>query len=245
MARPNPRFSSDPSTESGLGTSVSTPKAPSPRATGGTPTTPSSTTAPTKPTTTRKVLTQQEAGQIAQQKFQTQVQALTAPLRHKVQNLKEGLEARGIETSRRLSMENEILAANIEITKIEVELHNIELQNNVNQILQAIDKGKVLVPDYFMNNIAWVKSGAISQQAFLDAYYYLSNQGIIHSAPTEPEIIIEEPIIEEPVFEPEPEITTDQIEPPIEPEPEITTDQVEPPVGVVVGVGVGISGGST
>jgi len=56
--------------------------------------------------------------------------------------------------------------------------------------------GQVLAPDYFQNNITWVKSGAITQQQFLDSYYSLSNQGIIHSAPTEIEEVIE-PVIEE------------------------------------------------
>jgi len=61
--------------------SVSAPKAPSPRATGGTPTAPSSTTAPTRPTTTRKTITPTPAGIAAQEGFKTQVQALTAPIR--------------------------------------------------------------------------------------------------------------------------------------------------------------------
>ena len=77
---------------------VSKPKAPSPRATGGTPTAPSSTTAPTRPTTTRRVLTQQEAGQIAQETFRTRVQTLTAPIRKKIQKLTinyEDLKAQG------------------------------------------------------------------------------------------------------------------------------------------------------
>ena len=64
------------------------------------------------------------------------------------------------------------------------------------------------MPDYFQNNITWVKTGAITQQAFLDSYYYLANEGVIHTAPTEP--IIEEPIIQLPELLPEVEA---QIEP--------------------------------
>jgi len=52
----------------------------------------------------------------------------------------------------------------------------------VTQIINAINENKVIVPDHFQNNIAWVKTGAITHQAFLDAYYYLANQGIIHVA---------------------------------------------------------------
>jgi len=84
MARPNPRFSSDPSTTSGLGTSVSTSKAPSPKQPKiiRTVTAPSvvSAPAPTRPTTTRKTITPTPAGIAAQEGFKAKVQALTAPI---------------------------------------------------------------------------------------------------------------------------------------------------------------------
>jgi len=71
---------------------VTTPKAPSPKAPKiiRTVTTPSvvSAPAPTRPTTTRGVLTQQEAGQIAQETFRTRVQTLTAPIRALIEKLK-------------------------------------------------------------------------------------------------------------------------------------------------------------
>ena len=71
---------------------VTTPKAPSPKAPKiiRTVTAPSVVSAPkavTKPTTTRGVLTQQEAGQIAQETFRTQVQTLTAPIRALIEKL--------------------------------------------------------------------------------------------------------------------------------------------------------------
>jgi len=195
---------------------ISTPKAPSPRATGGTPTAPSSTTTPTKPTTTRRVITQQEAGQIAQETFRTQVQVLTQPIRNTINsltNLAEQFKSAGYgRTPDSGARQNYLLTLEkIEkeekkIIKIEEEQHNIVLQNNVNQIIQAIESGQVLAPDYFQNNITWVKTGAITQQQFLDSYYSLSNQGIIHSAPTEIEEVIEpviEPVIEEVIELPE------------------------------------------
>ena len=80
---------------------------------------------------------------------------------------------------------------------------NVELQANVNQIIQAIESGKILTPDWFHNNIAWVKDGSISQQTFLDAYYTLSHQGLIHAPEPEP---TPEPI-PEPTPEPIPEPT--------------------------------------
>jgi hypothetical protein len=137
------------------------------------------------------------------------VQKLTAPLRDKAHAMSlalQGSEFRHQSKQAIQGFENEMAEINEEIARIEEEEHNIELQNNVNQIINALESGNILFPDYFQNNIAWVKTGAITQQAFLDSYYYLSNQGIIHSAPTEPT----EPIIELPELLPEAEA---QIEP--------------------------------
>jgi len=198
---------------------TTTPKAPSPKAPKivRTVTAPTVATAPkavSKPTTTRGVITQQEAGQIAQETFRTRLQTLTAPIRKKIQKLTinyEDLKAQGggrtPDFGARVSAKivyDQILNEEEKIKQIEVEQHNIELQNNVNQIIQALESGNIIAPDYFQNNITWVKTGAITQQAFLDAYYYLSNQGIIHTAIIEPEIIIEEPT-PEPIPEPTPE----------------------------------------
>jgi len=201
---------------------VSTPKAPSPKAPKSVRTaTPTVTTgAPrTKPTTTRGVLTQQEAGQIAQETFRTRVQSLTASLRTQRASTDDYLSGNGnLPPSRRLQEEEKLARIDKEIAQIEIEQHNIVLQNNVNQIIQTLESGNVIAPDYFQNNIAWVKTGAITQQAFLDAYYYLSNQGIIHTAPIiEP--IIEEPIIEEPIIE-EPFIEIPELLPEVSAEPD-------------------------
>jgi len=208
---------------------VSTPKAPSPK----TPkivrtATPTVTTgAPrTKPTTTRGVLTQQEAGQIAQETFRTRVQSLTASLRIQRKHTADLAFGRNVSPSQRVYQEKVLARIDEEIAQIETEQHNIVLQNNVNQIIQALESGNVTAPDYFQNNIAWVKTGAITQQAFLDAYYYLSNQGIIHTAPIiEP--IIEEPIIEEPIIE-EPIIEIPELLPEViaEPDNSITDNMV-------------------
>jgi len=213
---------------------VTAPKAPSPKAPKIVRTvSPTVTTAPkavAKPTTTRGVLTQQEAGQIVQEKFRTRVQTLTAPIRNIIEKLtihakyQEGLgkgrtpdanaAAAAVIAYKQIDVEEE------KIKKIELEQHNIVLQNNVNQIIQTLESGNIIAPDYFQNNIAWVKTGAITQQAFLDAYYYLSNQGIIHTAIIEPEIILEEPIIEEPIIE-EPLIEIPELLPEVIAEPEI------------------------
>jgi len=192
---------------------VSTPKAPSPKAPKIVRTVaPTVTTAPkavSKPTTTRRVLTQQEAGQIAQETFRTQVQSLTASLRNKRADVKDYLQ-KSLHPSTRADNVQKLARIDEEIAEIELEQHEAVLATNINQIIQAIESGQVLAPDYFQNNITWVKTGAITQQQFLDLYYSLSNQGIIHSAPTEPEVI--EPVIEE-VIEP---VIEEVIEPVIE-----------------------------
>ena len=203
---------------------VSTPKAPSPKAPKivrtAAPTVKAAPKAVSKPTTTRRVLTQQEAGQIAQETFRTKVQSLTTSLRSQRADTVEYLSG-SIHPRTRLHSEEKLRQIDAEIAQIETEQHEAVLATNINQIIQAIESGKVLAPDYFQNNITWVKTGAISQQAFLDSYYHLSNQGIIHSAPTEPEVI--EPVIEEVIVEPEIEEVI--VEPEIEEvivEPEIT-----------------------
>ena len=56
----------------------------------------------------------------------------------------------------------------------------IQLSSNVIQIINTLESGKLLYPDWFNNNIGWVKDGHMTEQEFLTSYYYLSEQGIIH-----------------------------------------------------------------
>ena len=196
-----------------------TPKAPSPRATGGTPSAPSPSAAPKAPSPRSYGITQTAPGQTVQEQFKTKLQTITAPIRNTINKLTDraqALEKEGTGRSPDLGalqsakiVRQEIANQEKMLKEIELQEHNLELQNNVNQIIQALESGNVVAPDYFQNNIVWVKSGAITQQAFLDSYYYLANQGIIHTAPTEP-AIIEEPIIEIPELLPEVEA---QLEP--------------------------------
>ena len=215
MARPNPRFSGDPSTSSGLGTSVSTPKAPSPKQPKivSTVTTPSvvSGTAPTRTTITRKTITQTEAGIAAQAGFKAQLQVLTAPISNMITGLTQNL-ANTREFKTKVLLQKQIQDEEQKIIDIEHELlvefteqADIELSPTVNQIISALESGKQVYPDWFHSNIIWVKSGQITNKAFLDSYYYLSNQGVIHSPITEPVIepIIDEPLIELPELLPE------------------------------------------
>jgi len=222
-------------------TTITTPKAPSPKKpkivktiNGGV----VSVSTPTAPRTAPRTdfgygVTPTAAGIVAQEQFKSQIQTSTAPIREGVTAIQYLTSAKahyGVSTGVTEAEKQikslfeyaakfdahhphlEVIAQQIQdlepqiiIQQKEMEKAGIELGENVKQIIEAIESGKVLAPDYFHNNIIWVQSGEISNKAFLDSYYYLSNQGIIHSAPIEPiiEEIIEEPIIELPELLPE------------------------------------------
>jgi len=172
-----------------------TPKSPSPRATGGTPTATRPQTV-TKSTAQRGQIPQSAAGIAVQEKFKRDLQQiLHAPLsifsspRTQILEKAYGDERRE-DNKKRLKEE---------LDKERQELKNVELASNVNQIIGVLESGGQLYPDWFNNNIVWVKTGQITSEEFLTTYYYLSNQGQIHAPIAEP--IIEEPIIEEPIIE--------------------------------------------
>jgi len=156
-------------------------------------------------------VTPTQEGIKAQQSFTAKLYSVTVPIKNEIDSLKESLlyytsgryqqETAGSTVAyRNLVIEditNKIHNKENEIDTIVEDVINIELQANVNQIIQAIESGRVLVPDYFHNNIAWVKDGSISQQTFLDTYYTLSHQGLIHAPEPEP--------TPEPIPEPTPE----------------------------------------
>ena len=57
------------------------------------------------------------------------------------------------------------------------------LADDIIQILNDINNGVILVPDWFRNNIDWVQSGQITQQEFRTAYNYLVDVQIAHPKP--------------------------------------------------------------
>jgi len=181
------------------------PKAPSPRATGGTPTaTPSGTPTP-KPTGQRGQIPQSAAGIAVQEQFKTQLQnnpivkAATQALNNLYQISKSYNYQRFATATEKDLHERKIVEENQKIQDVEHKLIEVELAANVSQIINALESGQQVYPDWFQNNIIWVKTGQITSQEFLTTYYYLSNQGTIHAPMAEP--IIEEPIIEEPIIE--------------------------------------------
>jgi len=206
-----------------LETTITTPKAPSPKKpkiietiNGGV----VSASTPKVPRTAPRSdfgfgVTPTAAGIAAQEQFKSQIQTATAPIRAGVTPIQYLTSAKahyGVSTGVTEAEKQikslfeyaakfdahhphlEVIAQQIQdlepqilIQQKEMGKARIELGENVKQIIEAIESGKVLAPDYFHNNIIWVKSGSISNKAFLDSYYYLSNQGIIHAPIIEPE----------------------------------------------------------
>jgi len=181
-------------------------------------------------------VTPTQEGIKAQQSFTQKLYSVTVPIKNEIDRLKVSLlyytsgqyqrDTKGSTVQHRDlvigNITNTIHNKENEIDTIVEDIINVELQANVNQIIQAIESGRILTPDYFHNNIAWVKDGSISQQTFLDTYYTLSHQGIIHAPEPEP--------IPEPTPEPTPEPIPEPIEvlPPVfaEPDSSITDNMI-------------------
>ncbi len=67
-----------------------------------------------------------------------------------------------------------------EIPEVSAE-QQVNLSDDIIQILNDIESGVILVPDWFRNNIEWVKNGHITQQEFRTAYNYLVDSQIVHA----------------------------------------------------------------
>jgi len=100
---------------------------------------------------------------------------------------------------------------------------DIQLSSNVIQIINTLESGKQLYPDWFNNNINWVKDGHMTEQEFLTSYYYLSEQGLIHAP------IVTPPIVTPPIVTP-PIVTPPIVTPPIVTPPIVTPPIVTPPI---------------
>jgi len=72
------------------------------------------------------------------------------------------------------------------IAELAVIKKEVIISSKVNKIIQDIDDKKLIIPDYFNNNILWVLDGHITNDAFLTSYNYLLHQGIIHAPTPEP-----------------------------------------------------------
>ena len=70
----------------------------------------------------------------------------------------------------------------------------IKLSNGFYQVLEQIQKGNIIIPSRFDNNIRWVQQGNISESEFFDSYNNLVTSGVITVKPVQ-------------VIEPEPKET--------------------------------------
>jgi len=67
-----------------------------------------------------------------------------------------------------------------EIPEVSAE-QQVNLSDDIIQILNDIESGVILVPDWFRNNIEWVQNGHITQQEFRTAYNYLVDTQVVHA----------------------------------------------------------------
>ena len=74
----------------------------------------------------------------------------------------------------------------------------INLSDDIIQILNDIENGVILVPDWFRNNIEWVKNGHITQQEFRTAYNYLVDTQVVH--PPEQDLVITDNMVTQQVI---------------------------------------------
>ena len=162
-----------------------------------------STAAKSKPTTTRKTITQSSAGQAAQASFKQAVSsaAQSVGVDFGVPTLKTTIQETATEiitvTEKPEVVEKIIEEPVIEEPIIEeqiieepiIELPELipevfaeetRLSDDIIQIINDIENGVILVPDWFYNNIEWVKNGHISEHEFRTAYNYLAEQQIAH-----------------------------------------------------------------
>ena len=56
---------------------------------------------------------------------------------------------------------------------------DIKLSNGFYQVLEQIQKGDIIIPSWFQNNIRWVQQGNISESEFFDSYNNLVTSGVI------------------------------------------------------------------
>jgi len=158
-----------------------------------------STASKSKPTTTRKTITQSSAGQAAQASFKQAVSsaAQSVGVNFGVPTLKTTIQETATEIIT-VTEKPEVIEQIIEEPIIEEQIieepiielpellpevfaeEQIRLSDDIIQIINDIENGVILVPNWFYNNIEWVKNGHISEHEFRTAYNYLAEQQIAH-----------------------------------------------------------------
>ena len=163
------------------------------------------TTTRSKPTTTRKTITQSAAGQAVQAQFKQAVSSAVQSvgvnfgvptvkttvqetateiitITEKPEVIEEIIEEPVIEEQ--IIEEQIIEEPFIELPELIPEVfaeEQINLSDDIIQILNDIENRVIIVPDWFRNNIEWVKNGHITQQEFRTAYNYLVDTQVVHA----------------------------------------------------------------
>jgi len=150
---------------------------------------------PSATRTTRKTITQSAAGQAVQAQFKQAVSSAveSVGIDFGVPTVKTTVQETATEIIT-ITEKPEVIEEVIEEPIIEepfIELpqllpevfaeEQINLSDDIIQILNDIENGVIIVPDWFRNNIEWVKNGHITQQEFRTAYNYLVDTQVVHA----------------------------------------------------------------
>jgi len=151
-------------------------------------------------TTTRKTITQSAAGKAVQAQFKQAVSSAveSVGIDFGVPTVKTTIQETATEIIT-ITEKPEVIEEVIEEPVIEEQIieepfielpqllpevfaeEQINLSDDIIQILNDIENGVIIVPDWFRNNIEWVKNGHITQQEFRTAYNYLVDTQVVHA----------------------------------------------------------------
>jgi len=155
----------------------------------------STASAPSASKSTRKTITQSAAGQAVQAQFKQAVSSAveSVGIDFGVPTVKTTVQETATEIIT-ITEKPDVIEEVIEEQIIEepfIELpqllpevfaeEQINLSDDIIQILNDIENGVIIVPDWFRNNIEWVKNGHITQQEFRTAYNYLVDTQVVHA----------------------------------------------------------------
>ena len=161
---------------------------------------PSAPSAPSASRSTRKTITQSAAGQAVQAQFKQAVSSAveSVGVNFGVPTVKTTVQETATEIIT-ITEKPEVIEEVIEEPVIEEQIieepfielpqllpevfaeEQINLSDDIIQILNDIENGVIIVPDWFRNNIEWVKNGHITQQEFRTAYNYLVDTQVVHA----------------------------------------------------------------
>ena len=173
----------------------------------------SSSSSPSASKSTRKTITQSAAGQAVQAQFKQAVSSAvqSVGVNFGVPTVKTTVQETATEiitiTEKPEVIEEPVIEEQIieepfiELPQLLPEVfaeEQINLSDDIIQILNDIQNGVIIVPDWFRNNIEWVKNGHITQQEFRTAYNYLVDTQVVH--PPEQDLAITDNMVTQQVI---------------------------------------------